>query len=245
MSLTTHIVLREAAVRCSAIAGASVAALELNYAALPLIAATFQSTIFPFSAFLDQETASIARFANAIAETGNHPYRSFVGLTVTDTLASGDVMPSVGSNGDPIIGIYGSVLDADDQTIVCTEYPEQVIRRRNLNSTAWTIPVYGFKMSGDGITHTRPNGVVVQVCTFNWNSIAVLVSGNLNFPLPDSLANAVAYDMVGALMRDDEFVSQAQVYRSYADAAEMAIRQGLTSVSESSIPGPTLVPAAA
>jgi hypothetical protein len=152
-------------------------------------------------------------------------------------------MPSVDVNGDPIIGIYGSVLDADDPTIVCTEYPEQVIRRRNLNSSAWIIPVYGFKMSGDGITHTRPNGVVVQVCVFNWDTVATAVAANENLLLPDSLANPIMYDMVGALVRDDEFMGQAGVYRKYADDAEMAIRQGLTSVSEASIPGPSLIAA--
>lgn len=227
--------------RCNALVGATAAALELTYAALPLTDADFQSSIFPFTAFLDQETGSIARFADIISSTGNHPWRSFVGLTVTDTLDSGDVMPSVGTNGDPIIGIYGSVLDADDQTIVCTEYPEQVIRRRNNNLAIWTIPVYGFKMSGDGIVHTRPNGVAVQVCTFNWDSIAAIVAANGDLPLPDSLANAICYDMVGALVRDDEFVTQSAIYRKYADNAEMSIRQGLTSVSEQSIAGPTLI----
>lgn len=243
MAVALHTILREAAIRTNALVGASAAVLEATYATLPLTSASFQSTIFPFTAYLDQETASIARFANAISETGNHPWRSFVGFTVTNTLASGDAMPSVGSNGDPIVGIYGSVLDADDQTIVCTEYPDQVIRRRNLNSSIWTIPVYGFKMSGDGITHTRPNGVVVQVCTFNWNTVAALVSANGNLPLPDSLANAICYDMIGALVRDDEFTAQAQIFRSYADNVEATIRQGLTSITEQAIAGPTLVPA--
>lgn len=242
MSVSTHVILREAAVRCNALVGVLPAALELTYASLPLTDADFQSSIFPFTAFLDQETGSIARFADIISSVGNHPWRSFVGLTVTSTLASGDVVPSVASNNDPIVGIYGSVLDADDQTIVCTEYPEQVVRRRALNPTIWTIPVYGFKMSGDGITHTRPTGVVVQVCTFNWDTVAALVAANGDLPLPDSLANAICYDMVGAIVRDDEFMAQAQVYRSYADGVEREIRQGLTSVTEQAIAGPTLTP---
>jgi hypothetical protein len=242
MSLALHTILREAALRVNALVGAIAPALEVTYAALPLTSTVFQSSIFPFTAFLDQETASVARFANAISETGNHPWRSFVGFTVTNTLASGDSMPSVGSNGDPIVGIYGSVLDSDDQTIVCTEYPEQVIRRRLQNPSIWSIPVYGFKMSGDGITHTRPNGVVVQVCTFNWTKVAALVAANGSLPLPDSLANAIVYDMVGALVRDDEFMAQARVYRAYADNVEQSIRQGLTSVTEQAIAGPTLTP---
>lgn len=243
MSVALHTILREAAVRTNALVGASAVALELTYATLPLTSADFQSTIFPFTAYLDQQTASIARYANAIAETGNHPWRSFVGFTVTATLASGDSMPSVGANGDPIVGIYGSVLDADDQTIVCTEYPDQVIRRRLNNPSAWVIPVYGFKMSGDGITHTRPNGVVVQVCTFSWDTIAALVAANGDLPLPDSLANAICYDMIGALVRDDEFMAQANVFRGYADAVEQSIRQGLTSVSEQAVAGPSLIAA--
>jgi hypothetical protein len=241
LTVALQTILREAAVRCNALVGPKPANLETTYNVSPLTAANFQSSIFPFTAFLDQETASIARFSNAIAETGNHPWRSFVGLSVTAPLASGDVIPSVDVNGDPIIGLYGSVLDNDDQTIICTEYPEQAIRRRNLNPSLWVIPVYGFKMSGDGITHTRPNGVVVQVCTFNWNTVYQSVVNNGNLTLPDSLANAIVYDMVANLIRDDEFIPQAQVYRAAADQVEMNIRKGLASVSEQVIAGPTLV----
>ena len=242
MSVPLQSILREAALRVNALLGTTVAALETTYTTGTLTSANFNSTIFPFTSFLDQETASIARFANAIAETGNHPWRAYI-TSVTDTLLTGATMPSVDVNGDPIIGIYGSVLDAEDPTIVCTEYPEQVIRRRNLNPSAWIIPVYGFKMSGDGITHTRPNGVVVQVCVFNWDTTYNLVASNGNLPLPDSLANAICYDMVGSMMRDDEFMAQAEVYKKYADDVETAIRQGLTSVSEASIPGPSLIAA--
>ena len=244
VSVSYQTILRQAALRINALVGTSAITLEATYATVPLTSTNFQSTIFSFSALIDQETASIARFANAIAETGNHPWRAYL-VSLTGTLASGDLMPSVDVNSDPIIGIYGSVLDAVDQTIICTEYPEQVIRRRLNNPTPWTIPVYGFKMSGDGITHTRPNGVVVQVCVFNWNTVRAAVVANGNLFLPDSLVNPIVYDMVGALVRDDEFMAQAQVYRNYADAAEAAIRQGLTSVGEATIPGPTLVPATA
>ena len=242
MAITTHIVLREAAIRLNALRGALPAALETTYGTLPLTSANFQSSVFPFTSFLDQETASIARFANVIAETGNHPWRAFL-VSETATLLTGALMPSTNAAGDPVIGLYGSVLDADDDTIVCTEYPEQVIRRRLNNPTAWVVPVYGFKMSGDGIIHTRPNGVVVQVCTFNWTTVYNLVANNENFPLPDSLANAVVYDMVGSMIRDDEFIPQAAQYRAVADSIEQTIRKGLTSVSEQVVAGPTLVAA--
>jgi hypothetical protein len=242
VTVAYHVIIREAAIRTNALVGARPATLEATYSTLPLTSASFQSSIFPFTSYLDQCTASTARFANVIAETGNHPWRAYL-ISLTDTLLTGATMPSVDVNGDPIIGIYGSVLDADDQTIVCTEYPEQVIRRRNLNPTAWTIPVYGFKLSGDGIIHTRPNGVVVQVCAFNWDTTYALVAVNGNLPLPDSLANAVCYDMVGSMIRDDEFMAQAAVYKQYADAVELTIRKGLTSVSEATVAGPTLVAA--
>jgi hypothetical protein len=241
MAVATHEILRSAAVRLNALIGTRPVSLEITYANLPLTDEVFQSSVFPFTSFLDQETASIARFATAIAETGNHPWRAYL-VSETAPLSSGSLMPAVDVAGQPIIGIYGSVLDGTDDTIVCTEYPEQVIRRRNLNPGAWTIPVYGYKLSGDGIIHTRAS-VKVQVCTFNWNLVHELVVHNGNLPLPDALAMPIVYDMVGSMIRDDEFMPQAQAYKGYADNVEMAIRKGLTSVSEATMAGPSLIPA--
>jgi hypothetical protein len=238
MTVPYNTILRQIAIRANALVGATAATLQITYATSPLTSANFQSSIFPFTACQDAVVSGVERFANAIANTGNQTLRAYI-LSQTDPLASGDSMSSVDESGDPIIGIYGSVLDGDDPTIVCTAAPPQEIRRRLNTSAYWKIPVYLYSIDGNGITHTRDT-VIVQCCVFNRATVAASVAANGNLLLADSLESGIVSEGVSRLVRDDEFMAQAQVYRSYADDAILQIEKGYSSVSQVSMPGPVL-----
>ncbi len=240
MAVPYNNVVRQAALRINAITGAVAATLETNYIANPV--ASFQSAIFPKTAIYDAVITTEEKLATAIADTGDHPYRSYL-LSETATLATGDDMPATDASGVPIIGIYGSVMDAVDESYICTEQPTEVVRRWKSLSSYLKIGVYYYAMDGNGITHTRADGVKVQVCVYSASVQRTSLAANGNILLADALEEAYVAGTVASLVRDDEFTGQAAVYRNYFNETINSIRGGLTSVPSVALSGPSQIPA--
>jgi len=237
MSVPYNTILRQVGLRINAIIGAVASTLETNYTVSPLTTSQFQSTIFPLTSIKDAIINSEEKLVQAISNTGGHPYRAFI-LSETAALSSGDVMPSTDASGVEIVGIYGSVLDGSDTSIVLTAAPTQEIRRRLNTSSYWKIPVYLYSFDGNGIIHTRTT-VKVQVCVYSASTQrSAFTSGNIL--LPDALEEAYVCGAVSELMRDDEFLSQAGSYSAYFANTLQSITSGLTSVPQVSMPGPVL-----
>lgn len=234
MSVPYSKVIAECGLRINAVPGTLAASLETNYVA----GTVNNSAIFPPTAIKDAVITTEEKLATAIADTGGHPYRAYI-QSQTDTLASGDNMPSLDENSKPIIGIYGAVLDSDNPVLVCTEQPTEVIRRWEALRTYFKMPFYYYSMSGDSVIHTRPNGVVVQVCMYSASDQRTSLTASGNIKLPDALEEAYVWGALSTLMRDDEFLPQAQVYRQLFSDTLQAIRGGLTSVPNVTIAGPT------
>lgn len=241
-SLTYHDLVAAAATRCNALVGASATALESSYTTRPLTTANFQSTIFPFSDFLAGCLWAEGKIANAVADTGDRSMRACI-QSVTAPLADGATMPATDVGGFGIIGIYGSVLDGADNTIICTEGTLEQIRRYNqlqtAGSTIFLLSPYQYKLDGNGITHTQTT-VVVQVCVYDGATQAAAIAADGPILFPDALAEAYISGMISYAMRDDEFMAQAQIYRQYFDQSLMAIRSGLTTIPSVAMAGPTL-----
>ena len=70
-------------------------------------------------------------------------------------------------------------------------------------------------------------------------------NANDDMLLPDVLGEALVAGAISNLMRDDEWIPQAQVYRAYFDNAVQMIRSGLETVTGKATPGPTLMAPAA
>jgi|SRR5215831_12569453 len=243
---TYHDIAAAAALRINALSGTDPSELEVTYAKRPLVAADFDSSIIPFGAIKDTILNAEQRLATAIADTGNHPWRANL-ISQTAPLFSGADMPANDVNGKSIIGIYGAVLDGENPTLICTEpdfQPVETIRRWQLNTGLWIMPLYAYSMDGNGIIHTR-NTVIVQCCVYDYATQAAAFDADQNILLPDVLAPAYIAGAVAGLVRDDEFMAQAQLYAQYFTGVETAIKSGLTSVSQVSLPGPSLQPAAA
>ncbi len=236
-SLLYNDIIRQVGLRIDAITGALPPALESNYATVPVT--TFQSSIFPQTAIYDAVRLAEEKMAQAISETGNETLRTPL-LSVTDTLGNGDSMPSTDTNDVNIIGQYGSVLDADDPTIACTAASIQEIRRYWRTQTYWKLSFYLFNMDGNGIFHTRPDGVIVQCCVYDGATQQIAITNNSAILLADSLEEGYVNGALAELMRDDEFVQQAGIYRGYFEATLQSIRAGYTSVPSVATPGPVL-----
>lgn len=230
-------VLSEVGLRINALVGATAPLLETTYITSPLTSSNFQSTIFNFTSVEDAIINAEGKLVQAISNTGGHPYRAYIS-SYTSTLASGASMPSTDASSVPIVGIYGSVVDGSDATIACTAAPIQEIRRRLNTSSYWVIPVYLYAFEGNAIIHTRTT-VKVQVCAYSASTQRTAFAAG-NILLPDALEEAYVCGAVAQLVRDDEFMGQAQVYSSYFANTLQSITSGLASVSQVAMPGPVL-----
>lgn len=233
--------LHSVALRMNALIGSQVASLQGTYTNVVLTSANFKSADWPFDSFRDAILMAEEEYANAIASCGNHPWRSVLSA-FTATIASGNKVQNVSSSGLNVIGIYGTVQDADS-FIVLTEQPLEVIRR--CNQELWRkMELYYFKLDGTYLYHTR-DAARVEVCVYSRSAQVTAYGANGSMLLPEPLEPAIVARAVSLMTRDNSYAGQAAIFRAYSDQALAQIAQGLTSVPSKSIPGPTLVETAA
>lgn len=229
MSTAYDIITRQVALRINAFANAaSPVNLQAAYVTTPLTATVVgKSAVFPFAAIQDAVVDAEAKLAEAIADVQNHPWRAVL-AGQTAALASGDALPSVSSAAKSIIGVYGAVVDVSDGSQLSVQ-PQETIRRRLLTPGLWKIPVYQYSLAGDSILHTRTS-VYIEVCVWDYTTRQAAIVANGNILLPDVLAEAIICGAIALLVRDDEFMAQAEVYATYFSTALAAIRGGATTL---------------
>lgn len=213
MGVPYHDILAAVAMRTNALNGASAAALETTYNVRPLTAANFQSTIFPFTDYRTAILSAEQKLAQVIAPSNDEAMRAPL-FTQTAALASGAVLPAVNSAGVSIIGHYGAVLDGTDTSVACTKQPVQVIRRRLATPAIWKIPVYYFAYTGNRIEHTRTT-VILECPVYDYEAQVTAFNANDDMLLADGLMEALICGGMTMLVRDDEWLSQAQQFVTY------------------------------
>lgn len=240
MSTTYTEILRQVALRINAITGATNATLTTNYDTTPFTATQgSQSTIFTFTSIKDAVLNVEGRLADAIASTGDHPYRAYL-ISVTGALTNGAELPSLDVNNEQIIGVWGSIFDASDTTKTYRQRSmSQVIRRATNPNSHYKVTVYWYFMDDLNIYHTGTS-VKAKVCVYSRDNQATIMDANGPILLPDTLVDAMVCGVVSELVRDDEFMGQAAVYRRYFEATDQAIRSGLKSTVSKAEVGPLL-----
>src|SRR5215813_10655702 len=108
MALNTHDILAHIAIRISALKGTTASALNTTFTTRPLTVSDFKSTVFTFDVCRDALVQAEEKLALAIANTPNHPFRSYL-RSQTSNLAHGAPLPTTDSAGKTIIGVWGSV----------------------------------------------------------------------------------------------------------------------------------------
>ena len=228
MSVPYNIVTRQAAIRINAIVGAIPTTLQTNYIVDPLTTTQVESSIFPLAAIQDAVLSAEERLAHAIADNATHPWRQSL-IEVTADLANLDVLPSVANGGAPIIGAWGPVRDSDTFEI-CSEMSLDQVRRRVRNANSNLVcPVYWYNIAGGQIAHTRTN-VVIECCVYDRDAQSTSLQADGDILLPDVLEAAYTAGAVAVLMRDDEFMQQAQVYARYFEQTLEMIAKSMTGV---------------
>lgn len=226
-----HTLLRRTALLTGMLVGETTPGLETSYITTPLTKAEIGEGPFPFTPLTDAVLGAEKDFVDAIAHTGNHPWRQYIrGLTTA--LADRAAMPTLDVSTKQIVGIYGSVYDSTDG-VALTEMPIDVIIRRVRNAgNRYRTPVYYYKFDGGIIRHTR-TAVIVEVCVYDQAVQAAAIAANGNMLLPDVLGPAIADLAAGLLLGKD-----GGGLREYAATVLASIRAGGTSVQPRSVPVP-------
>lgn len=227
MSVTYHNLLRRIAYNTGALRGERTPELATSYA-VPLTPAELAESAHPFQALMDALLLAEEEFALAIASTGNHPWRAVL-RAFTAALADKAVIPAVDAGGKSIVGVYGYVRDAADDTPL-VEMPLALIARRVRNANNhYLLPVYWYKIDGAVIRHTRGT-VAIEVCSYDRAAQSLAIAANTAMLLPDALEMALTERATCLLNRQHD--------PTYADAAIAAIKAGNTSVVPRSVPLP-------
>lgn len=238
VALTYHDLVSDIALRISALIGVDSAALNTTFLIRPLTQANFQSAVFPFEPVKDALQMAEGKLCQAIANTGNHPWRDYISST-TGNLANKASLPSLDANSKQIIGIWGSVYDASDGKPCKENQLENIQRIVDNSGSRYLMSHYFYRLDGQRIYHTRTN-VKIDCCFYDGDAQKTAIDADGSVLLPYALEEAYVCGTVALLMRDDEFAGLASRYAAYFADALQSITQGLTSVSSKVIPAPTL-----
>lgn len=221
----------QAAIRCSAVKGATEAVRITNMAVNPLTSTQIGSVDFPFPIIQKQVLSGVGRIIRTYSGLKTHPFRDY-NTSQTSALATGAAIPTVNSASKKVIGLPGAVKDASDGTIL-TRQPKQIIDsiNRSLADGSRVGSVYFYEFVDGRIIHTRTT-VTIDVCTFDLpTETTAIATASGVCPLPDACLDLAWAAALAGMMTDDAYVSQAQVYEGYVRGELNAMAQGATNFS--------------
>lgn len=215
MALAYRYVLRQMSLRVNAVLATTAAAMQTAYVTSPLTTAEVNSPIFPFASLQDAVLLAEGRFVNAIANSA-HPYRSYLRV-LTGAVANEGALPTASSGSVPLVGIPGSIYDSSDGT-PCDWWPLREVTLRSANAGSFfKADAYGYNITGSTVYHTRTN-VIIEACGYSDTAQRTAIAANGNSVLPDDLEAGLVDEGLRQLVRDDEFVTQQNLYGAIADA---------------------------
>src|SRR5258705_13063283 len=216
-----HDLLAAVAIRVNALVGTDPVELQITYETRPLTNELFDSSIFNFNAIRDSLIDTEGKLANTIARSNDRTLRAYL-ASFTSPLATGVALPSLDTNGTPIIGNFGACYDGADNSIMLTRKMVpyvQAILRSPLN---YLVPLYHYALDTNRILHTVTSAVL-ECCVYSASAQMDLFDANQPILLPDSLAEAYINGAMALLVRDDEFVQQSTQYANFFTTTLAAI----------------------
>lgn len=196
MSLTSHVIIRQAYARIGAFSGT---AAQIATAYIGSLAA-LNTESFPLQSMYDGLTGIEGEIATAVGMNEDNPLRANISATVN--IASGDVIPAaVGSA--KIIGVLGQVRDAvEPYTLLTPALHEDEIRAilQNPNGLFKT-SYFSYALRLPRFFATVPNAIM-DVCVFDDDArlSAISANGELLFPM---CQNAYLDGLMSILKNED------------------------------------------
>lgn len=229
---------RSVALRANQIADADdAAALDAQYTGDLADDANMDGMEVPYTALKDTILAIEKRIAERIAKNANGLYRSFL-RGLTDSLESGDELPTIDTDDNEFIGVFGAAFDDDNgDNEPLTEATIQEIRRINRNQRAGARPdVFQFKIVGTRLYHTR-GSAYLEGCVYNDIERAEAYDQSFDSPdfeageglscLPTACEVWWIAEVLEMLPQEDWYVAEAQTYGNIARKCESEYRAGV------------------
>ncbi len=191
MPINYNTIKKQCALKLAQLIGTDQSTLEASYAGS--WASVLDGAEIPITAFRDQILMVEKTFAEAIGDNPAHPARSLL-YGVSAELSDGDQLPNTDAGGKEWVGVFDSVIDADDGKAL-TAQPVQTIADLNQSFFA-DIDVYNYAMFGNNIFCTRP-GIKLQGCIWDLAAQTALYASSGDSPLPQYLANGWVSGVVG------------------------------------------------
>lgn len=213
MSVPTHNLIADVAVRINALDGTDPVALQTVYTTRPLTDDLFDSSIFPMGAIIAACVYAEQKIAEAIGLSTNRTLRAYL-RAFSGPLTSGSGFQGVDNVGNPVVGNFGAVLDGSDTTQALTRKPVAFVQNILRSPANYLVQLYYYGLDGATIVHTRDT-VVMECCIYNAVNQTEKYNFNEDMLYPDWLAEAIVCGAVAMLVRDDEFNEQASRYAAY------------------------------
>lgn len=226
MATAWQVILRETAKHANAFASGGAATVATDYATSPLTTTQVVDPFFNLDFIKDKAIDAHGRLALEIANVREHPWRAFIGNSVTSGLASGAAIPTTAANSKSIVGALGQVLSSGGVPMSAAA-PERV-RAYQLHTTNLYTTPYLFYIDGGYIYHTGSNTVTINICTYERADVVAAVAANGNITLPDVLADAIVAGAVSELIVEGKGMEQAAYLKDYFQKAIESIRSGQT-----------------
>ena len=216
--------IRQAAIRVSAVIGGDPATVNANYATTPLTSVQVGSVDFPLTNLQDAAISAVARLVRAYANIGGHPFRRY-NTSQTASISNNGLIPSVDSASKPIVGVYGAVRNASTGAVM-TEQPKQIIEL--IVGDAQLKKTYNYFKIIDGRLSCTA-AAQIDVVTFDEPTERAKFAADGNTPLPDALFDAAWAAMAAILINDDSFAGQAQTFEAHVQNVIGEMRGGAVS----------------
>jgi hypothetical protein len=228
MATSWQTIFREVAKHLNAFASGSAATVSANYLTSPLTTTQVADPYFNLDFIKDKAIDAHGRLALEIADVRTHPWRAFIGNSITNALASGAVLPTLATNNKSIVGAYGQVNSGG---VPCSKAAPERVRAVLINSIPplYPLSVYLYYIDGNRVYHTEST-VTIHVCTYERADVVTTVAANGDITLPDVLVDALVAGAVAALVIEAKGMEQGAYFKNYFERAIESIRQGQTTM---------------
>ncbi len=227
MATSFAIIIREVAKHLNAYRSGDASTVNTDYTVATPTTTQVADPFFSLAFIQDKVIDAHGRLALEIANVRAHPWRAWIGNSVTATIASGVVLPLVATNAKSIVGCWGQVLNGG--TIMSEAAPERV-QQYLYDPLNFNQPNL-YYIDGGYIYHTA-SIMTINCCTYERSTVAALVTSTPpgNITLPDVLVDAIVAGAVMECIIEAKGVEQASYFKTLFEGAIASIRQGQTTM---------------
>lgn len=226
MATSFSVIVRETAKHLNAYKSGSASTVQTDYVIATPTITQVTDPFFSLDFIKDKITDAHGRLSLEIANVRSHPWRTWIGSTVTSSLSSGAALPTTASSRS-IVGAWGQVLAGG--TLMDEAAPARV--QQYLYDTSDFIAPNLYYIDGGYIYHTAAS-VTINCCTYERSTVAALIATTPpgNITLPDVLVDALVAGAVAECIIEAKGGEMAAYFMKVFEGAIASIRSGQTTM---------------